>query len=218
MRGPEPLTFAPRRHGFGPAGSAGAWRVASAYALIAILATAVVLAVRGGMPWAHPSPWLALTWRGAAFTSAAMGVSLSTGIVLLTRFAVVRFRWAKRLHGELRPIACELSLGAILLVAGLSSLGEELLFRGLLTPLLGVVGSAVVFGLAHQIKGPSRWVWVGWATVVGLGLGSIFALTGSLVGPLIAHAIVNAVNLAFLRAYDPGEQDEAKPTLAPADR
>lgn len=181
--------------------------MAGAYALIAILATAVVLALRGGMPWVHPSPWLVLTAPGAAFTSAAMGVSLSMGIVLLTRFAVVRFHWARRLHRELRPVACELSLGHILLVAGLSSLGEELVFRGLLTPLLGVVGSAVLFGLAHQIRGPSRWVWVGWATVVGLGLGSIFALTGSLVGPLLAHAIVNAVNLAFLRAYDPDEPE-----------
>ena len=211
MRAREPLAFAPRRRGFGPssAPSVGAWRVAGGYALLAILATALVLAVRGGMPWVHPNPWLAIAGPGAAFTSAAMGVSFSMAIVLLTRVAVARFRWAQRLHGELRPVARELSLGQLLLVAGLSSLGEELVFRGLFTPLLGVAGSALVFGLAHQIKGPSRWVWVAWATVVGLGFGSIFALTGSLVGPLVAHAIVNAVNLAFLRAYDPSEAESS---------
>jgi hypothetical protein len=34
-------------------------------------------------------------------------------------------------------------------------------------------------------------------------LGAIFALTGSLVGPLLAHAIVNAANLTWLRDHDP---------------
>ena len=82
---------------------------------------------------------------------------------MLTRIAVARFDWARRLHGELRPVAKDLSLGHVVILAGLSSLGEELLFRGLLTPVAGVIGSAVLFGLAHQIKGPSRWVWSGWA-------------------------------------------------------
>jgi membrane protease YdiL (CAAX protease family) len=89
------------------------------------------------------------------------------------------------------------------MLAGLSSLGEELLFRGLLTPYFGVLGSAALFGLAHQIKGRSRWVWVAWASAVGLALGAIFAATGTLVGPLLAHAIVNAANLAYLRDHDP---------------
>jgi hypothetical protein len=190
----------------GPSASA-AWRVAGGYALLAILASALVLALRDGMPWVHPSPWLALDAGGAVLTSAAMGLSFSMAVVLLTRVAVARYGWARRLHGELRPVARELSPGHVLLVAGLSSLGEELVFRGLLTPLLGVVGSAIVFGLAHQMKGPSRWVWAGWATVVGLGLAAIFALTGSLVGPLLAHAVINGVNLAFLRAYDPDDDD-----------
>ena len=76
-------------------------------------------------------------------------------------------------------------------------------FRGLLVPIVGVVPPALLFGLVHQMKGPSRWVWAGWATVVGLMLGAVFALTGSLVGPLLAHAVINAANLAYLRDHDP---------------
>src|SRR5262249_40209873 len=99
----------------------------------------------------------------------------------------------------------------ILLVAGLSSLGEELLFRGLLTPTVGIPISALLFGLAHQIKGPSRWGWVAWATGVGAGVGVVFAATGSLVGPLLAHAVVNAAKLTYLRDHDPGEDPEQNP-------
>lgn len=175
--------------------------------LLATLATALALALRDGLPWVHPSPWLSLRPGVGLALSAVLGLALAVAVIATTRVAVARFRWARRLHRELRPVARDLSLSHILLLAGLSSLGEELLFRGLVTPLAGVLLSAVVFGLAHQIKGPSRWVWAGWATAVGAGLGAIFALTGSLVGPLLAHAIVNAVNLSYLRDHDPSDED-----------
>jgi membrane protease YdiL (CAAX protease family) len=139
----------------------------------------------------------------ATLTSALFGIATATIVVASTRFVVVRFAWAQRLHSELRPVAQDLTMGQIFLLAGLSSLGEEVLFRGLMTPTLGVIGSSVLFGLLHQVRGPSRWVWIIWAMAVGLALGTIFAATGSLVGPLLAHAVVNAVNLGYLRDHNP---------------
>lgn len=191
--------------------SAAALRVAAGYALLATVATALALALRDGLPWVHPAPWFPSPPAVSLATSAVLGLAMATALIALTRVAVARYEWARRLHCELRPVARDLTAGQILMVAGLSSLGEELLFRGLLTPTVGVLISAVVFGLAHQIKGPSRWVWVGWATGVGAGLGAIFAMTGSLVGPLLAHAVVNAVNLTYLRDHDPGEDPERNP-------
>jgi uncharacterized protein len=189
---------------------AAAWRVTAGYAMLATLATALALALRDGAPWIHPHPWMGWTPLKGTLTSALLGIAAATILIATTRVAVTRFGWARRLHGELRPAAVDLSLGHIFLIAGLSSLGEELLFRGLLTPTLGVGMSAVVFGLLHQMRGPSRWVWTGWATVVGLILGAMFALTGSLVGPLLAHTIVNAVNLGYLRDHDPDGDDPTR--------
>jgi uncharacterized protein len=183
-------------------------RAASGYLVLAALAISLGLVLRDGWPWIHPSPWLALPPLTALLMSVALGLTLAAGVVVTTRVAVVRFGWARRLHAELRPVALDFSPGQILLLAGLSSLGEELLFRGLLTPLLGVSLSALLFGLMHQMRGPSRWVWIGWAVGVGAGLGAIFAATGSLVGPILAHAVVNAVNLSYLRDHDPGEAEQ----------
>jgi membrane protease YdiL (CAAX protease family) len=94
----------------------------------------------------------------------------------------------------------------IAVIATLSSLAEELVFRGLLMPWLGAWGvgvQAALFGLAHaQLSGPSRWVWVAWASAVGLVLGVMFGLTGSLLGPLLAHAVVNGLNLLYLQSHD----------------
>lgn len=191
--------------------SAAALRVAAGYAMLATVATALALALRDGLPWVYPDPWFPAPQAVSLVTSAVLGLALATALVALTRVAVARYEWARRLHIELRPVARDLTAGQILMVAGLSSLGEELLFRGLLTPTVGIPISALLFGLAHQIKGPSRWVWVGWATGVGAGLGVMFAMTGSLVGPLLAHCIVNAVNLTYLRDHDPAEDPERNP-------
>ena len=181
------------------------------YGAMSAIAVTVALVLRDGPAWEHPAPWLTLKKPAAIALSAGLGFLLSLLVIGATRVVVARFSWGRRLHRDLRPMARDLSTGHIFLLAGLSSLGEELLFRGLLLPAIGVGMSAALFGLAHQIAGPSRWVWVGWAMVIGVGLGAIFTATGSLLGALLAHAIMNTVNLAYLRDHEPhGEADETE--------
>jgi membrane protease YdiL (CAAX protease family) len=116
---------------------------------------------------------------------------------------VQRFEWARRLHLELRPFAQGLDLAGIVVLALLSAAGEELLFRGLLQPWMGLWPQALLFGLVHQMPGPSRWIWVSWALLVGLALGALFEVTGSLLGPIAAHALVNGLNLNYLKHHAP---------------
>jgi membrane protease YdiL (CAAX protease family) len=148
-------------------------------------------------------PWLPLPAQTSHAYSLALGLTFGGAVAALTRFLVPRLGWARALHLELRPLARGLPTSGIVALALSSSLGEELLFRGLLQPWLGLWLQALLFGLVHQLPGPSRWVWVAWATVVGLVFGAMFQLTGSLAGPLAAHALINALNLAFLRSHDP---------------
>lgn len=178
-------------------------RIAVGYALLATLAVGLAVGIRDEVPWTLDEAWLPLVgWRALA-VSAGLGVVLTALVVLSTRLTVSRLSWAQRLHLDLRPVASGLSTGQIAVIALFSSLGEELLFRGLLQPWLGVLPTAVVFGLCHQMPGEARWVWVTWTTAVGLAFGVIFAATGSLLGALLAHAVINALNLAFLRDHDP---------------
>jgi membrane protease YdiL (CAAX protease family) len=69
----------------------------------------------------------------------------------------------------------------------------------LLVPVVGVVISSIAFGALHQIRGPARWAWMGWAAAMGVLFGGVFVATGSLAGPLVAHMAINHVNLRFLR-------------------
>jgi len=177
--------------------------VAIAYVLIGIAALGGAF-WRGVSPWEHSAPWIVLQ-NGAErwIYSGLVGAAVAGLIIMATRALVGRVAFATRLHSELRPLARTMSTGAILYLAIASSFGEELLFRGLLSPWIGLFPQAILFGSLHQVGGPSRWVWMAWAFLMGLLLAAMYQCTGSLVGPLTAHALINAINLFHLKSFDP---------------
>ena len=178
-------------------------RASVAYAVIAIGALALAHGFERGSLLSYPDPWLPLTGLEAHAFSVVLGAAFAGAIVVGTRVLVEHAAWAKNLHRDLRPMTVGLDVTGIVMIAALSALAEELVFRGLLQPWLGLLPQALIFGFVHaQLSGPSRWVWVAWASVVGLALGIMFALTGSLLGPLLAHALINALNLAYLKSHD----------------
>ncbi|MFZ5897179.1 MAG: CPBP family intramembrane glutamic endopeptidase [Myxococcota bacterium] len=177
--------------------------LAAAYASMAGLSLAISELWLSRSPWFYPSPWLVLPPAVAHAYSLALGLGLGALVVVITRRLVERTTWAQELANALRPFARGLSGAGIVVVALFSSLGEELLFRGLLVPGLGLWLSSLLFGGMHQMKGPSRWAWVGWASVVGLLFGVVFVSTGSLLGPIAAHALINGFNLNYLQNHDP---------------
>lgn len=177
-------------------------RFAAAYTCMGVTSAVVALVWRGS-PMVFPRPWLRLDPAVSHTYSLLLGAAFGLLIAVLTRPMVARFEWAKQLHNTLRPVARGMSTGKILILAMLSAVGEELLFRGLLEPWIGLLPQALLFGLAHQVSGRSRWVWAVWACLMGLALGALFELTGSLWGPLACHALINAMNLLYLKSHDP---------------
>jgi uncharacterized protein len=95
------------------------------------------------------------------------------------------------LFGQLHPLGAV----AIGLAAGV---GEEWLFRGVLQPLLGVVLSSVVFGLAH-VGGVRMLPFGVWATAMGFIMGTLASLTGGLIAPMVAHGVYDMLALEYIR-------------------
>jgi hypothetical protein len=179
------------------------WLLIGLSTLLLVSGVVASVLMHGANPFLHPEPRMVLSPLAREVWSAVAGLSFGLVVILFTRHAVDRLAWARRLHQDLRPIAQQLSPWMILLLAALSSIGEELLFRSFLTPWVGVVPQAILFGLLHQIPGPSRWVWVVWATLAGLVFGAMYETLGSLTGPILAHGLINALNLQFLRSHEP---------------
>lgn len=187
------------------------WGIAAiAYVLLGALAVWVAEAIRGHSAFLLNSPWLVFnTAAGAHLFSALLGLAIAAIVVLSTRFMVDRFRFAQRLHGDLRPLALSLSSTMVLVLSLTSAFGEELLFRGLLLPWIGLLPQALIFGALHQTGTGSRWAWIVWAFAVGLMFGSTYQLTGSLVGPVVAHALINAINFSYLKSHNPSTDRKA---------
>ena len=71
----------------------------------------------------------------------------------------------------------------------IAGVGEEILFRGALQPLVGLVLASTIFGLLHWSTPSHALV----ATAAGFGLGVLYARSGSLWPPIVAHAAVDVV-------------------------
>ena len=134
--------------------------------------------------------------------SPLIGLALGLGMVFLSRLAVHRFDWARRLHNDFRQILGKLSAREILVLAVASSVGEELLFRGALQPIIGVWAQAVVFALLHIGPGLRFLPWTVSALAIGLLFGFLFQMTGDLGAPIVAHFAINYMNLHFIARFE----------------
>jgi membrane protease YdiL (CAAX protease family) len=103
---------------------------------------------------------------------------------------------------ELGPALAGRSAAELALLAGLAGLGEELLFRGviqaglarLVPNPLALLSASVLFGLAHFATSTYAVV----AGLMGLYLGGLFLVQGSLLAPVVTHALYDLVALLLV--------------------
>jgi len=166
--------------------------------LVMLLIALSAMALRGQL--ASVLPPLALRpWA----TAVGLGLGVGLATVGLSRLLSRAFRWARSLEDEFRGVLGNMDGRQVLFVATFSAIAEESLFRGLLQPLLGLWIAAAIFGVLHV--GPSlRFVpWTVMAFVAGIVFGLMFGWTGNLMAPIIAHFLINYINLRHLTASDP---------------
>jgi len=104
------------------------------------------------------------------------------------------------LEGAIFPLVRQASFGELLLGAAMAGFSEELFFRGLLQPEIGLPAASLVFGLLH---GPSRDLWplAVWAVGAGALLGFVYSASGNLLLPILVHAFYDALALVYVRYY-----------------
>jgi len=158
---------------------------------------------------------VAVVWRGLAdgvppfwppgaprtppdWLQVASGIGLGLLAVVLSRLWT---RWAPggpALKDALAAAVGPLSQGQVWLLAGASGIAEELFFRGALQPRVGLVWASLLFGAAHFVPRRGLRGWSAYAALMGIALGVLFEQQGSVVSPILAHVLVNAVNLRWL--------------------
>ena len=166
------------------------------YGALGALAVAWRLLVDGVLPWrSSPAPALAPVWQ-------RLGLGLLAGLALVavSRQATEHTRAGRALAAELGRLLGPLSTRRALAFALASGLAEEAFFRGALQPRVGLVIATVLFAAAHYVPRPGLRVWSLFALAAGFLFGALFAWTGDLLAPAVAHALVNGMNLRWLAA------------------
>ncbi|QUY42254.1 CPBP family intramembrane metalloprotease [Acaryochloris sp. 'Moss Beach'] len=138
---------------------------------------------------------LPMTWQ---LQNAVLGIGIGLGITAAS--AVIYQLWPQyRLSASLylQLVIQPLVWTDLIWLGLLPGLSEELLFRGVIFPWVGLnwVGlilSSIVFGVLH-LNSPQQWSYVVWVTVVGFVLGYSAWSTGNLLVPVIAHLTTNII-------------------------
>jgi len=134
----------------------------------------------------------------AWWTQAGLGVGVAAAAVLVSYGVSERTGWGRRLARAMAEPLRGLSVPDVLLLAAASGLAEEMFFRGALQPRVGLVVASALFGAVHFAPRRELLPWTGSAVVMGFVFGWLFDRTGSLLAPVIAHTLINAVNIPLL--------------------
>jgi membrane protease YdiL (CAAX protease family) len=111
---------------------------------------------------------------------------------------------ARDLEAQISDLLGPLTRSEAIGLAVLSGFAEELFFRGAVQGAIDGIGgwlvASVVFGLVHTGPGRVFRLWTVFALTAGFLLGGLMFWRGNLLGPVVAHFVVNAVNLSRLAA------------------
>lgn len=194
---PEPQRPDPRRRRL-PSGGLTPGRVVVVYGLMGVIGAGVTWLV-----WERsPLVWPEATERMVAWQAAALGAGVGLAVVALDALlerVIPALRDMGQAFREL--LGAGMTPQRALLYASLSAIGEEILFRGLLQPWLGLVASSLIFGLMHFPPDRRLLIWPVFAAAMGFAFGGLFLYTGDLLAPIVAHFTINT--FGFLRMMPP---------------
>ena len=167
------------------------------YAAMAAVAVAWRLVSDGQSPFLA-APGTAVPDGSQLLRHALLGLLAGGGLIGVSRLWTSYSRTGRALAQRLASILGTQTGPNVVVLALASGLGEEFFFRGALQPRVGLVLASLLFGLAHLVPRRELAAWAGFAALAGIFLGGLFEATGNLLAPVIAHVLVNGVNLRWL--------------------
>ncbi len=165
--------------------------------LIAMAVTAVVL-------FGLAKLWLYfgdLQLRPLDFSIVNLGIGIVLGLGLTGLSEIIYALWGTYRQSAdfyLTMVLTPLAVPDVIWLGILPGLSEELLFRGVMLPAIGldpigIVLSSLCFGALHMTD-LRQWPYAVWATAIGMLLGYTMVETGNLLIPIVAHITTNLVS------------------------
>jgi membrane protease YdiL (CAAX protease family) len=165
--------------------------------LMAMAVTAVVLLTIAKL-WLYFGD---LKLRPLDFSPLNIGLGVAIGLGITGLSGILYRLW--RTYREsadlyLVLVLKPLTLADLIWLGLLPALSEELLFRGVMLPAIGldpigIILSSICFGILHTLD-IQQWSYAVWATLVGIVFAIIMVETGNLLIPIVAHLTTNLIS------------------------
>ena len=128
--------------------------------------------------------------------------AFAAALFFLVLFAEIALGWFEMATGVQLPtnvqqIFSGLPLYFIILSTFVSPVNEEILFRGFLVPRLGIIFSAIIFGVLHYLSYASIAEFAV-AFIFGIAAGYVRKRYNSLYPSIIAHILINLLGFLLL--------------------
>jgi uncharacterized protein len=130
--------------------------------------------------------------------SMGAGALLALFIALTSRFLFSTFT-PDLVRDMFVPLFGGIGYREVLAISILPGIGEELLFRGVMQPALGLIPTSIIFGFLHSGLSRRLLPYGIWSGLVGAMLGLLYILFGNLWGPILAHTLVNAMGAMWVK-------------------
>jgi membrane protease YdiL (CAAX protease family) len=164
---------------------------------IAVYATMAGIAIVWSLITGHPLFWIGeRPSLGSVVLFAVLGAAGGVGVVLLSRIFLEQYEWAKSLSDWFAEVLGPITVRDALILALLSGIAEEMLFRGAIQPTLGVIPTTILFGLCHWPPRKELRPWTAMTAVLGLLFGVATEVSGHLTAAIVAHFVINFINLS----------------------
>lgn len=179
--------------------------------LICLAVSSVVMLVLA-KAWAFmfATPTVSIVWQPLH-----LAIGLGCGLLVTLASSLIYELWeAYRIAADtyLEMILKPLGFTDLVWLGILPGMSEELLFRGVILPSLGInpfglIVSSIIFGVLHMAS-PKHWQYAAWAIVVGLGLGAITIATHNLLPAVVTHICTNSLSgFLWMRHYQKQTDD-----------
>ena len=151
---------------------------------------------------------IGITWFVSEKWLSDLGLGLATGGLMSVAWEVGRrsLREARRIEEYFAEVLDPLTRSEATALAVLSAIAEEFFFRGAVQDAWGFFAAAGLFTLLHVGPGREFRLWTLFAGIAGLVLGGLMMWRGTLLAPMVAHALVNAIGLSRLAALTPAAE------------
>ena len=129
-----------------------------------------------------------------------LGILIASLVIWISRYLSTHAQWSQKINQDFAEIFKDMPKYYLSMLAIMSAVCEEIIFRGFLQSYWGLFWTSLAFGALHIPMQRHHWPWTISALIMGFVFGACYEWRATITAPLVAHFTINYFNLHALKA------------------